>query len=163
MWLPTVSCVCPDNQRLATYKQEESGVCKCGDLSHNPKRRQQVAGCLQLWEYIFPLSSMQGLMKTLEITTFRFDTSNISGGRETGKILLTLWEMNTVGGVSLSYGQRRKSQCLVYHGKLLLWASHEGEGHAFVFLSSRLVLWRCLTWFVYAIWLFTTSNIKTLK
>lgn len=48
VWLPTVSCVCPDNQRLATYKQEESGVCKCGDLSHNPKRRQQVAGCLQL-------------------------------------------------------------------------------------------------------------------
>lgn len=60
----------------------------------------------------------KGLMKTLEITTFRFDTSDISGGRETGKILLTLWEMNTVGGVSLSYGQRRKSQCLVYHASV---------------------------------------------
>lgn len=60
----------------------------------------------------------KGLMKTLEITTFRFDTSDISGGRETGKILLTLWEMNTVGGVSLSCGQRRKSQCLVYHASV---------------------------------------------
>ena len=68
-----------------------------------------------------------------------------------GKVLLSLWKMNTVGGVSLSSGQGRKSQCLVYHGELLLWASEEGEGHALVFPSSRLALWRCLTWFVYAI------------
>lgn len=120
--------------RHQPHKPRRIRVCKCEVPSQNLKRRQLVAECLQLWEYIPPLTSMQSLNENFgnnnKHSGLTWATSLEGEELVISKVLLSLWEMNTVGGVSLSSGQRRKSQCLVYHGICLLWTSDEGEGHA---------------------------------
>lgn len=51
MFLPVVSCACPDLQTPATRTKGIRGM-EMSSSQLNLKRGQQVAECLQLWEYI---------------------------------------------------------------------------------------------------------------
>lgn len=46
MFLPAVSCACPDHQTPVTHTKEVSGVCKHQARCQKLQRKQQVAECL---------------------------------------------------------------------------------------------------------------------